>query len=115
MHQTQISWEGSPNRSIGGDIRYPPTTKIIEKLKNRKNTEVRKLNKKRKKNATEDKWPGGWGHEIRYPTDSEWLQIYVQPNGINLDNNIEDTKIKIALQKMKEKWGLDKPVCQKQT
>ena len=84
---------------IGGDIRYPPTTKIIGKYKNRKNTEVRKLNKKRKKNATEDKWPGGWGHEIRYPTETEWLQIYVQPNGINLDNNIEDTKIKIALKK----------------
>ena len=49
MHQTQISWEGSPNRSIGGDIRYPPTTKIIGKYKNRKNTEVRKLNKKGKK------------------------------------------------------------------
>ena len=34
---------------IGGDIRYPTTTKIIGKYKNRKNTEVRKLNKKRKK------------------------------------------------------------------
>ena len=50
---------------LGGDIRYPSTTKIIGKYKKKQKTEVRKT-KRKKKNETEDKWPGGWGHELRH-------------------------------------------------
>ena len=49
-----------------------------------------------------DHWPGGWGHTFRQPEENEWLLIYLQPNGINLDDNISDIKIKTALQKMKD-------------
>ena len=49
-----------------------------------------------------DLWPAGWGHTFRKPKEKELLQIYLQPNGINLDDNIKDIKIKIALQKMKD-------------
>ena len=85
---------------MGGDISYPPTRKI-EKQKKKQKLEIGKRKKKRE-TVTEDKWPGGWGHPLRQPTDKELLQVYLQPNGINLDNNIDDTKIKIALKNMKE-------------
>ena len=49
-----------------------------------------------------DLWPAGWGHTFQQPKENEMLQIYLQPNGINLDDNIKDMKIKTALQKMKD-------------
>ena len=97
----QGGWNRNPNRSLGGDICFPSKIYKKKKTKNAQKSDIG-TNKKKKKTVTEDRWPGGWGHEFSQPKENEWLQIYLQPNGINLDNNIDDTKIKIALKKMKE-------------
>ena len=49
-----------------------------------------------------DIWPEGWGHQLTPPEPTELLQLQIQPNGLNVESKLSDSKIKVAMQRISE-------------